>query len=96
MERWIEGEERRGGREIWVGEVQLHRERAEMRRVKRGRETGGRKSVEQTECRVCVERINGGGEDEREVEREEEMEEGGCGVTVISIPALHSVSSQDK
>lgn len=36
MERWIEGEERRGGREIWVGEVQLHQERAEMRRVKRG------------------------------------------------------------
>lgn len=35
------------------------------------REKGGRKSVEQTECRVCVERINGGGEDEREVEGEE-------------------------
>lgn len=63
---------------------------------KKGRETGGRKSVEQTECRVCVERISGGGEDEREVEREEEMEEGGRGVTVISIPALYSVSSQDK
>lgn len=59
------------GREIWVGGVQLHQERAEMRRGKkkrggRKRETGGRKSVEQTECRVCVERINGGGEDERE------------------------------
>lgn len=27
---------------------------------KNGRETGGRKSVEQTECRVCVERKHGG------------------------------------
>lgn len=44
MEGRIEGggkerrRERRGAREIWVDEVQLHRERAEMRRVKRGRD----------------------------------------------------------
>lgn len=37
---------------------------AEMGRAKKGG-TGGRKSVEQTECRVCVERIIGGGVDER-------------------------------
>lgn len=34
MARWRE-EERRGRKEIWVGKVQLHRERAEMSRLER-------------------------------------------------------------
>lgn len=46
---------------------------------KGGTEKGGRKSVEQTEYSACVERINGGCEDEREVERgEEERRAGGA------------------
>lgn len=87
-----------GGEEGWKGNLgrQSAAASGESRdeQGRKGGETGGRKSVEQTECRVCVERINGGGEDEREAEREEAT--GRCGEAVISIPALCSVSSQDK